>query len=71
MGPAGRPAVLAVAVRWPGGQSESWRERPARQRGPGINACPAGRISPAARPAGRPAYGVDASFTLFLGRVCY
>ena len=35
-------------------------------RGHGLTACPAGRISPAARPAGRPEYGVDASFTLFL-----
>jgi hypothetical protein len=54
MGPAGRPPALVVAVRWPAGQSESWRE-PARQHGPGITACPAGRISPAARPAPSPA----------------
>ena len=54
MGPAGRPPALAVAVRWPAGQSESWRE-PARQHGPGITACPAGRISPAPGPAPSPA----------------
>jgi len=47
MGQAGRPPVLAVAVRWPAAQSESWREA----RGPA---------------RGRPAYGVDASFTLLL-----
>ena len=64
MGLAGRPPVLAVAVRWPARVSPGGR--PARQRGPGITACPAGRISPAVRPTGRPAYGVDASFTLFL-----
>ena len=54
-------------LRWLTGQRESWREAcaAARQRGPGITACPAGRISSMARPAGRPAYGVDASFTLF------
>ena len=38
----------------------------ASPRGPGLTACPAGRISPAARPRRRRAYGVDASFALFL-----
>jgi len=53
MGLAGRPPVRAVAVRWPARVSPGGK--PARQRGPGITACPAGRISPAARPAPGPA----------------
>ena len=60
---SGSSPVLAVAVP----QSAGWTGVLARgPRGPGLTACPAGRISPAARARRRPAYGVDASFALFL-----
>ena len=46
---SGSSPVLAVAVP----QSAGWTGVLARgPRGPGLTACPAGRISPAARPAG-------------------
>ena len=60
---SGSSPVPAVAVP----QSAGWTGVLARgPRGPGLTACPAGRISPAARARRRPAYGVDASFALFL-----
>ena len=49
-GSGGSSARSAVAVRWPARVSPGGK--PAQHRGPGITACPAGRISPAARPAG-------------------
>jgi len=65
MGLAGRPPVLAVAVRWPAGQSESWREARAAPR-PRHHRLPRWPHQPRGPARGRPAYGVDAAFTLFL-----